>query len=454
MSNYDQIQYQGASEPRRRRMARYDSEESPAENSSAPVAPVAPAAPAAPTAQAVPSAPTQAVPPAGDTTRVPRVYDSYRETEAAAQAASKNNTDALLQQRSRAFEKQAQHTGVYTRMTQTGYHQTIRQPQRATYGAADQAGAYADRNGAYEEYQAPQNAAPRRESYERPAGRTNQRPAQPQEPVEPRHRSPDDLPPEEDDGERFPVFARIILIVVLVLILLVAGLYFLLPEGNSGIIGSLNNVKSGIEGTVTRLTGLIRPTEEPATVKSLTCASPTGAVGDKCLFNVTTSQNVTGVALCDMDGSRIVSSLTKALTEGDSLRIWELSVIFEKPYTGDIFASIQQGDNVWITTDKYVNVSYTNPQPTPAPTVIVQTLDIGDDPTPPPETVDTPAPEVTAAPFVIPTAYVVSTPEADVFLYGIMKCRQRRPFPPRRRCRRPRPLRPRRPSPRRPRCRS
>ena len=403
MSNYDEINYRAGSEPRHRRMSRYGGDE--------------PAAQAEPRENVRPEAPAEAAQPAegGDTTRAPRVYDSYQETEAAARAA-RSTDDALLQQRSRAFEKQAQHTGVYTRMTQTGYHQTIRQPQRAEYAPPADDGTYADRRG-YEEYQAPQNGAYRREDYERPANRTNQRPAPDDAAYDQRRRpSQPGNPPEDDEGERFPLFARIILIVVLVLILLIAGLYFLLPEGNSGIIGSLNSVKSGIEGTVTRLTGLIRPTEEPAQVKSLTCVTENGNVGDKCLFNVTTSLNVTGVALCDSDGNRITSTITKALTEGESLRIWELSVLFDKPYTGDIFASIQQGDNVWVTTDKYVTVSYTVPKPTPVPSVIVQTLET-DTPAPAatPEAEAAPAadPEPTDEPAAVPTAYVIDMQESE-----------------------------------------
>ncbi len=398
MSNFDQTTDRPGSEYRRRRMSRYDGAE-----------PVRP--------EAADETPERPAVPAGETTRAPKVYDGYRDTEAASRSARGNNDDALLQQRSRAFEKQAQHTGVYTRMTQTGYHQTIRQPQRADYESPAGAGReeYAESSRSYDEYQAPQPGAYQRTGYERPTGRTNQRPPQGELPPADQRRRPakPDLPDDDDDeGERFPLFAKIILIVVLVLLLLMAGLYFLLPEGNSGIIGSLNNVKSGIEGTVTRLTGLIRPTEEPAQVKSLTCVTENGTVGDQCLFNVTTSQNVTGVALCDRDGSRITSTITKTLTESDNLRIWELSVIFDKPYSGDIFASIQRGDNVWVTSDKYVTVSYTTPRPTQAPAVIVQTLDTEDTPAP---ATPTPAPEATPAgvTFVVPTAYVVSTPEPE-----------------------------------------
>ena len=75
MSNFDQINYRTGSEPRHRRMTRYDGD-----------APAAPenAAPEAPAAEG------------GDTTRAPKVYDSYRETEPAARSA-RNNTDALLE---------------------------------------------------------------------------------------------------------------------------------------------------------------------------------------------------------------------------------------------------------------------------------------------------------------------------------------------------------------------
>ena len=63
------------------------------------------------------------------------------------------------------------------------------------------------------------------------------------------------------------------------------------------------------------------PTEQPAQVNSLTCVTPSGSIGDTCLFNMTTTSNVTQVALCDAEGSRITSTVTKALSEGDDLRI-------------------------------------------------------------------------------------------------------------------------------------
>ncbi len=385
MSNYDQIQYRSGSEPRRRRMSRYSDQ------------------PAA--EPQTPEQPETAEP--AQTRRVPRVYDSFQETDP---VTSRSSNDRLLEQRSRAFEKQAQDTGVYTRMTQTGYHQTIRQPQRPSYDARPE-----EHNGAYEEYEAPEAAPVERPAYQRPSGRTNQRPqptAAP--PIPPRERYGEEPEADDEGQERFPLFARIILIVVLVLILLIAGLYFLLPEGNSGVIGALNNVKSGIEGGVTRLTGLIRPTEQPAQVNAFTCVTPNVNVGEKCVFNMTTTQNVTSVALCDADGNRIASSITKALPEGDSMRIWELSVIFEKPYNGDVFASIQQGDNVWITSDKYYTIAINYPKPTEAPAVIVQNLDPEDLETPAPAApvTETPQPEATPV-FAFPTAYVLNTAAPD-----------------------------------------
>ena len=106
MSNFDQVNYRAGSEPRHRRMSRYDSDMPVRE-------------PAVTREEAPVQDPevTDAAPQSGDTTRAPKVYGSYQETEATRRTRATN--DALLEQRSRAFEKQAQHTGVYTRMTQT-----------------------------------------------------------------------------------------------------------------------------------------------------------------------------------------------------------------------------------------------------------------------------------------------------------------------------------------------
>ncbi|MBQ8080366.1 MAG: hypothetical protein IJ240_00545, partial [Clostridia bacterium] len=219
-------------------------------------------------------------------------------------------------------------------------------------------------------------------------------------PAKPNVRSFDDDEDEEEEEARFPLFVRVLLAVVLALVLFLAGIYFFLPEGNSGIIGSLNGVKNSVNNTVNRLTGLISPTEAPPQVLSFSCASPSGTVGSKCLFNMTTTQNVTGVGLCDQNGDRIASAVTKSNSEGETNRIWELTVSFDMPYTGKVFASIQQGNNVWITSDKSVDIAYTVPQPTatPAPTATPFV-----EPTP----VPTPEIEATAPPaamLIVPTA--------------------------------------------------
>ena len=277
------------------------------------------------------------------------VYDGYERPD----ESYLKSDEALLSRRSRSFNRASQNSDeVQTRMTQTGYQQTVRQQQRPAYQSP-----YPDARAARPAADEPASQEQER-VYQRPTGRTNQRPAvNTAAPARVRPvREEEELEEEQEGGISGTV--KIVLAVILVLVLFCAGIYFFLPEGNSGVIGGLNKIKSGISGVVDRVGGLIHPTEAPAQVISFSCANPTGQIGETCKFNMTTTQNVTSVGLCDQNGNRITSSVTYANDLSDNGRVWELSVSFSQPYENLVFASIQQGNNVWITSNQSVEVSY------------------------------------------------------------------------------------------------
>ncbi len=363
-------------------------------------------------AYARPEAPGRTEPASSpDQREVRNVYDGYERPD----EAYLQSDEALLSRRSRSFSRSSQNSdSVQTRMTQTGYQQTVRQQRPRSQMPAQPS--------------APQTDEPQPEEteriYQRPSGRTNQRPqagaAAPAR-VRPPQKEEEELAEEEEREGGLPGFVKVILTVVLLAVLFCAGIYFFLPEGNSGIIGALNKVKSGITGTVDRVSGLIHPTEAPAQVLTFSCDTPEGLVGDECRFTMTTSPNVTSVGLCDRQGGRIPSSVTFASDLTDSERVWELSVRFSSPYADLVYASVQQGNNVWINSNQSVQVSYaavssevvslSTASPVPD-NVIVQHLDPTDDPAetdiPPEPTPEPWAPVSTDAPAAGPTPYVMT----------------------------------------------
>ncbi len=305
--------------------------------------------------------------------------------------------DNVSDQRRRSLQ-QPQQTGIYTRMTQTGYQQTVRQQPRsyarpvtaspsAQYDTGEQPRPrFVDDGSAAQP--ARSNVRPERdEAYER---RMEQRRAQ-----------EDDY--DEDGEEPRRSVGRTVLVIVLFLLVLLAGVYFLLPEGDTGVIGKLNEVKSGISGIFTQVKGMISPTEQPAQAYEFKSATLNGTTGTRSLFNLTTSQNVSNVRLMDENGNEIVSTVSKTNGEDETNRVWEITVIFETPYTGNVFAALKQGEN-WVTTDKSLFISFTEPTSTPLPTETPTQTPAAETPAP---ATDAPAADVNA-PLIVMGSTVIS----------------------------------------------
>lgn len=351
MSYYGETGSDASRQGRHRRMDRYTDQHPSGQNNEPQQQPNPYARPRG--GQAVPSAPA----PARD------MYDGYEKPD----EQYLQSDEALLSRRSRSFTRPAQNSdNVQTRMTQTGYQQTVKQQPRPAYPSS-----YPDATRPVRPAGEQQTPSETERTYQRPAGRTNQRPAvNMAAPARVRPVQEEEELEEEQDGG-VPRAVKVVLAVVLILAVFCAGIYFFLPEGNSGVIGGLNQIKSGINGVVGGITGLIHPTEAPAQVLSFSCANPDGQVGETCKFNMTTTQNVTSVGLCDQNGNRVTSSVTYANDLSDNGRVWELSVNFSQPYDSLVFASIQQGNNVWITSNQSVQVNYraASSAPVPVPAV-------------------------------------------------------------------------------------
>ena len=268
------------------------------------------------------------------------VYDGYERPD----ESYLKSDEALLSRRSRSFSRSSQNSDdIQTRMTQTGYQQTVRQQQRPAASAAPVRTARPAR-------QEGDGEEPER-VYQRPTGRTNQRPAVNTAAPARVHHEQEEQELEEERGSGLPRWLVIALMLLALLVILGAGLYFI-PESNSGILGMLYQFRTGI---VRRVDGLIHPAEPPAVI-SFSCDNTEARVGDVIRFRMTTVQAVTSVGLIDQEGSRVSSSVVSAAEETDGTRVWELDVYFSRPYENLVFASTQQGTNVWNHSDKSIMV--------------------------------------------------------------------------------------------------
>lgn len=213
------------------------------------------------------------------------------------------------------------------------------------------------------------------------------------------------LYPEDDDyddeeaagGHRW---LAVVIAVVLVLALFFGGMCLLpkivaRPQDDSGFAGALYSLRDEMSG-VLRLVGI---EEEPAEIHVFQTANTDIAVGTQVQFNITTTKAVQNVRLVDEQGAVVLGSAQCKDTPDNTT--WIVSVRFEAPYAGSVFASVQQNDE-WRTMDSQIALNVTVPA-TPTPTIA---------PTPTPEMVatDIPAQEtVQPTQFVVPLTVVSDT---------------------------------------------
>ena len=206
------------------------------------------------------------------------------------------------------------------------------------------------------------------------------------------------LPQEEDEYEddeprRFP-WGRIILIPLVAILLFLTAIYFMED------VGPLNPIKNALHSLVK--TGIKVP-GEVLSFQTANSAVPTNA---RVLFNLTTNQSVDGVRLEDAEGNEIAG--TAALVNGanETNKIWNVTAIFDAPYTGDVFAAIRQGET-WTRTDKTVFLTVADPTPSPTETPLPTQVPLVQPPLDTPTAAPTEAPAVVEAPTETPEPNMV-----------------------------------------------
>ncbi len=190
----------------------------------------------------------------------------------------------------------------------------------------------------------------------------------------------EDAMDEEDEGRSIP-WLKIIVGAFIVVLLLAVALHFM---DNAGPLTPLKNAVDGL---------LNVQSNEPGKAYDFQAAATTASTNSRLILTLTTNQNVDGVRIEDEEGNDIACTVTLVNGEKETNKIWNISAIFDMPYTGNIYAVIRE-KNTWTRTDKMISLSIADP--TPAPTE---------------EPLPTQKPFVTVAPVILPEETVAPISE-------------------------------------------
>jgi outer membrane protein assembly factor BamB len=179
---------------------------------------------------------------------------------------------------------------------------------------------------------------------------------------------------EDEPACRRRKWPVVVLALLLVIALCVAGLYTVLPDGETGIIGTLSRIRDSLSAAaqisytgVTKLLG-IKP-DEPAAALSFETPNQTITTGSKINFAVTTSKKINNIRLLDVAG-KVISDDAMCVNAPENTT-WSISLRFDNPFIGDVYLSIMEKDE-WNTTDKKIAMAVSAPTATPtaAPTAM------------------------------------------------------------------------------------
>ncbi len=164
---------------------------------------------------------------------------------------------------------------------------------------------------------------------------------------------------EDDDYDYAPRrWPFVLLGLVLVLLALVASLYFLVPKDATGLLGS---ARAPVAGVIDKVLG-IDSQAVPKLIKFET-AEPYGVTGVRTVFTFTTDIAVDDVRLQDENGN-VLSSATAAKDEQRT--VWTATIVFDEPFEGAVFANVLK-DGKWLSESKSVMLGITAPTPVPTP---------------------------------------------------------------------------------------
>ena len=240
------------------------------------------------------------------------------------------------------------------------------------------------------------------------------------------HHPADPYPPDDGNprGKRRKKGMIVLLSLISALLLLTAAVYFLLPESNTGIIGTINQIKNKVSITVV---GVIEKAKswldargtEPLEVLAFKASSQNIYEGDEIDFTILANQTVESVRLQDSQGNEVAGEA--ASFDSDHMT-WTIHAVFYDEFSGDLYPALLQ-DGKWIVSDKskYIVIQKILPTlaptgiPTPIPSMTplaaaIPTEKPTDTPVPTARPTNTPAPTAKPTNTPVPTARPTDTP--------------------------------------------
>jgi len=214
-----------------------------------------------------------------------------------------------------------------------------------------------------------------------------------------------ELYPEEslydDEEPRRRGWLAALLCLLAVIAVFVLGMFFLpslveRPRDGGGFSGALYDLRD-------RLSGVLGGKKTPAEIHLFQTANTAVTTGNQVQFNITTTQAVNNVRVEDADGNALLGTSQCKDAENTT---WLVTIRFETPYVGEVFAAVQEGET-WRRTDSSLTLVVS--EPTPTPTVVPTAAPTAVPPT------DTPAPsEAPAGGFSVPGAQATEITQTAV----------------------------------------
>ncbi len=200
-----------------------------------------------------------------------------------------------------------------------------------------------------------------------------------------------------------------ILLFIAALILLAAALYLMkvdpLYSGLNRILG--RNTEPRVEETA------------PVSILSFTSDSSAYTTGTRFVLHMTTDSSAASVRILDPEKNILDAVSTRTGTADPTIAVWDVGVLFNSPYTGNVYASAMDGNGKWTDSDMSVFVAVSAPTATAVPTYTplpTQAPTVTETPyTASRAVVSSPEPSVTETPTVPPTDAPTAIPEATVF---------------------------------------
>lgn len=224
---------------------------------------------------------------------------------------------------------------------------------------------------------------------------------------------PSDFTADEIKGKN-GVFKKVLMfafILLVVLALLLTALFTLVPEGDNGIVGALNNVKNGIYNSLS----VFMP-KDTIEVENFSAASETtGFINDNFIFSLTTTKGAKNVRIVDDNNTVLDTSIFT--TNNEEVIIWTINYKATSKYKGDIRPQLLNSSGEWIDTEHSLKLTVSEPATevpvTPTPAIPntpepIETLVMGAVVTPVPTEVPTSTPVITGTP--VPTEVPTPTP--------------------------------------------